>query len=1012
MDINDNEKGFYNSDDVVTEDNVIWAIKHRGFIISNQPGKLPKSKEMATFKFLQSILRMDFKCLNQPIAWEDDEGNEHKGVYHPMDLLYQVVNHLDIPSRCVLYQKLSMCKLAVPVCFRQKNLIYMNASLHQVKISWNVGDQKKESNVTIASIPVVSMIRIGRLSENFISKSQFANDILGFKAEAKIGSCGFFTKCSAASNNRRKLAKGNVEGVWFETSDELDAFESSFAMLNLRGNGKEHVDASLRLASATDILILFCHEDMFKDEHHIAYLNNLKKNTKDSNGKSIIKRIIIIFTKASIQEVGQCHTKFAEICSNLNYELFEGDYVKLLTSVQKEIQKSLKRDMGNTPRTLNERFLTDSTYAKEFKGKITENALDVSNSFIKEMGLLIQASKNLELQLEIGMNIFPLQSFIESFAETVCRECHSLDITKKQKWKCEAYKNRENQYQKISNGLPEAMSLFLRVLFEYQDSKEQMLFVRGVQDRLDDWCSEHLFQIRNDSRTAHKNLITLREDEREKRKKTGSVDPVLQAKMKKQTEQYENLNRLLLHLSVGIESIFREIRLIAELTLRYESSLTVAELKKCALKLPELAASLLLEGVSLEILDRDGLSCPMVWVKSVLNATEERFKRRMGIEGRDPKVFVLTVLGTQGTGKSTLLNTMFGVQFPVSSGRCTKGAFLKVIPLQTEACAYDAIILIDTEGLGAPEYGDDQTHDNEIATFVLGISDLALMNVTGELPLTLENFLETCTAALIRMNKANYHPSILFVHQNCNPSAKDKNISIKEKFMNKLNDIVQAQAVNFQMQDKFLGFEDVVDISIANDFFYFPQLFEGAPPMSPPSYKYNMACSNLISSILKKMNLIYTKYGEAKTFREFSDKIASVCNGLLKETFVFSLVNSAEVQAKYSIAEKLSILKYQMGCQINDKINFLSNRLEILFKPTPISVNITKDEKKTLEKTVYEAKFDQFLQDFKEVTNTILHQQTELVSDFIAEQMANKRMYKRYEEECINKLEEYEVKEM
>ena len=1008
-DMEDIKKGFYDPNDVVTEENVIWAIKHQGFIKSNQSGKLPKSKKMAVFKLLQSISRMDYKCLNQTIAWEDEEGNEHKGVYHPMDLLHQVVDHLDIPSRCMLYQKLSMCKQAVPVCFRQKNLIYMNASLHQVKISWNVGDQKKESNVTIASIPVVSMIRIGRLSENFISKSQFANDILDFKAEAKIGSCGFFTKCSAASNNRRKLAKGNVEGVWFETSDELDAFESSFAMLNLRGNGKEHVDASLRLASATDILILFCHEDMFKDEDHIAYLNNLKKNTKDSNGKSVIKRIIIIFTKASIQEVGQCHTKFAEICSNLTYELFEGDYLKLLTSVQKEIQKSLKNDMGNTTRTLNERFLTDSTFAKEFTGTIAENAFNASNLFIKEMDLLFKASGNLDTRSKIRMNIFPLQSFTKSFAEMVRRECRSLNITNKRNWEFEAYKNRADQYQKISNGLPEAMSQFLRILFEYQDLEEQMLFIQGVQNRLDDWCADHLFQIRNDSCTAYKDLIASRDEEREQRKKI--VDPKSQAKIRTQTEQYENLNKLLLDLSVGVESIFREIGLISESTLSNKSSLAVAELKKCALKLPELAASLLLEGISLEILDGDGLSCPIAWVKSVLNAAEVCFKLRMGIRGRDPKVFVLTVLGTQGTGKSTLLNTMFGVQFPVSSGRCTKGAFLQIIPLQFEACAYDAIILIDTEGLGAPEYGNDKTHDNEIATFVLGISDLALMNVRGELPLNLENFLEVSTAALMRMNKAKCHPNALFVHQNCDPSAGEKNISTKDTFIKRMNAAVQTQAAGFQMQDIFLGFTDIVNISINDDFFYFPQLFEGTPPMAPPSYKYSMACSKLVSYILKKMNSIYEKHGEAKTFKIFSEKVESVWNGVLKETFVFSLVNSAEIQARHSIAQKLSMLKNTMESQLNDKINFLSNTLEAFFKSTTISINIGKDGEQGLEQTVYETKFAQVLLDFEEDTNAILHQQIELFSNFIAERMTNKHIYKNWEQNCINELEEYKVKQ-
>jgi hypothetical protein len=43
-------------------------------------------------------------------------------------------------------------------------------------------------------------------------------------------------------------------------------------------------------------------------------------------------------------------------------------------------------------------------------------------------------------------------------------------------------------------------------------------------------------------------------------------------------------------------------------------------------------------------------------------------------------IFVLSVLGIQSSGKSTLLNTMFGLQFAVSAGRCTRGVFIQLIP--------------------------------------------------------------------------------------------------------------------------------------------------------------------------------------------------------------------------------------------------------------------------------------------------------------------------------------------
>ena len=112
---------------------------------------------------------MDYQCLNRPIYWEDDSG-KHKGYYHPMDLMHFIIKNLDIPSRCKLYQKLSLCKLAVPVLFPGKDRLYTDMSLRQLKITWVKGGQTVEGNVTNAPVILVSMIRNGRQSVESFSK--------------------------------------------------------------------------------------------------------------------------------------------------------------------------------------------------------------------------------------------------------------------------------------------------------------------------------------------------------------------------------------------------------------------------------------------------------------------------------------------------------------------------------------------------------------------------------------------------------------------------------------------------------------------------------------------------------------------------------------------------------------------------------------------------------------------------------------------------------------------------
>lgn len=95
-----------------------------------------------------------------------------------------------------------------------------------------------------------------------------------------------------------------------------------------------------------------------------------------------------------------------------------------------------------------------------------------------------------------------------------------------------------------------------------------------------------------------------------------------------------------------------------------------------------------------------------MWVKAVLSQLKE-------IIG-DKKLLALSVLGVQSLGKSTFLNTMFGLQFAVSAGRCTRGVFMQLVPVITSERLFDFVVVIDTEGLRAPELPYQKySHDNE-----------------------------------------------------------------------------------------------------------------------------------------------------------------------------------------------------------------------------------------------------------------------------------------------------------
>uniref|UniRef100_A0A8C5NN37 VLIG-type G domain-containing protein n=1 Tax=Junco hyemalis TaxID=40217 RepID=A0A8C5NN37_JUNHY len=202
--------------------------------------------------------------------------------------------------------------------------------------------------------------------------------------------------------------------------------------------------------------------------------------------------------------------------------------------------------------------------------------------------------------------------------------------------------------------------------------------------------------------------------------------------------------------SIGLEHLLREVGQI------YEALQLLNCKKDNFVKLPEIAADLMVSGHSVELMDGDASYLPLRWVGAIFDSLIERLG--------DKRVFVLSVLGIQSTGKSTLLNAMFGLQFNVSAGRCTRGAFMQLIPVGEELqqdLGFDFVLVVDTEGLRAIEMANKQSlnHDNELATFVIGVGNLTVINIFGENPSEMQHVLQIAVQAFLRMKQVNLSPS-------------------------------------------------------------------------------------------------------------------------------------------------------------------------------------------------------------------------------------------------------------
>lgn len=99
---------------------------------------------------------------------------------------------------------------------------------------------------------------------------------------------------------------------------------------------------------------------------------------------------------------------------------------------------------------------------------------------------------------------------------------------------------------------------------------------------------------------------------------------------------------------------------------------------------------------------------------------------------------LISVFGSQSTGKSTLLNHLFGTQFSVMAEQerrqTTKGIWLSKNKKQGDVSAEetrmaDNILVMDVEGTDGRERGEDQDFERKSALFALATSEVLIVNI-------------------------------------------------------------------------------------------------------------------------------------------------------------------------------------------------------------------------------------------------------------------------------------------
>ncbi|PKK72960.1 hypothetical protein RhiirC2_864728 [Rhizophagus irregularis] len=353
------------------------------------------------------------------------------------------------------------------------------------------------------------------------------------------------------------------------------------------------------------------------------------------------------------------------------------------------------------------------------------------------------------------------------------------------------------------------------------------------------------------------------------------------------------------NMSLGLEHFFRELGQIYKIFSVYNPN------DEIVLELPKLYSELLISGHTIELLNGDNGTISEAWFSAIC--------KHICIKYPNLRIFVISILGLQSSGKSTLLNALFACRFAVSVGRCTRGLFMRLLFLEkdlSDQLNIDAFILIDTEGLGAPEKMTDpesEKKDRILTTFAMGVSNLTILNVLGESTRDLTEILQISIVTMARLEKAGMAPDILMVQH-----VSERNIAKisepEEKFREALREALKIA----NEQDQEMGISNTDCLHILDERIQNGQLLKpfrpfknGATAYAPPSEQYHEDVVNLYNSIIKDCKNSKNKI----EFSKWHTLIQSYWKEVSHENFAVRFKNIKEIYEFIDLGKRITKLK-------------------------------------------------------------------------------------------------------
>ncbi|VDI83409.1 Hypothetical predicted protein [Mytilus galloprovincialis] len=848
-------------------------------------------------EFLERISKDDCNDENSNTCVDDDDDlaelsifdndiNDSQIKVNPLDLLVAVFNCSSQSLRNILAVKLFMCKLAIPLVVPSAihELTLTTSLLHSIVLDETTHNNLVRQTLAInCDCHILSFVRLGIPS---VSKSKLINTVLSDSNHE-----AFYNKNCPLGTTPKTISKGIIEAAWFLPSGGINDFDKITMFMNLRGDSQFEQKQLQFLSKLSTVMVILVDLDNLQDKNTQEILHNLQNVV---TGGIVLALDAFKYDHRTSKEIYQSYLKMIPAQSKkpkLCLLAVNNQFVTV-----PEVKKNLLAQLSSTLKKIDVKPLSAMLdAATDIDLKRDTDSTDLRTARKRVENILEEIPKDV---INVQELITPLQgkpwhSWCKH-SEIVNRTSKCTSIQERSIHQEEMKKQRRLQLETIPN-MHSFMTKAINTFEEYSNNDSCfVLFIEWIKLMLNDRSrtvtSDCLAQYQSDCQALESTKL-----------EKGDIIEAEQ-KVNKSKANLNKASFMFEHLMRECGQIFESV----ETCKSYALEILSKDLNRFQ-QLPKIAAKLLLLGQPLEILDGDTTYVPLIWVEAVLFQVKELI--------HDKKLLSISVVGLQSSGKSTLLNTLFGLQFAVNAGRCTSGVFMQLVPVSIENSEYDYIVVFDTEGLRSQrlEGKGEVRHDNMLATFVIGLGDITIVNVKGENTSEVKDILQIAVHAFLRLKLVNKNlnlkQSCLFIHQNVwDAGAISKMLEERQIFVQSLDEMAKAAAEQEDVAD-IQTFNQIIDFDCEKNVSYFSDLWHGDPPMAPVNPGYCKRAGEVQSIIVDSLAPKRITY---LTITDTITRIKDIWTGILKDDFVYGFRNNLERKASDDIDREYHTIVWEL----------------------------------------------------------------------------------------------------